>query len=172
MSRLPWQRQDYDCDQSWPVFVAYRDQRPPRRGVSISLDGRRVDPYLVSQWLRRNFWMERCAEYDAHMDYILLAEREKILAQSEQDVSAEYRAFTAAARELLLIEMDKLTSKSKEGGFAALTVRELIRLGDVTMKIDQLTRGKPTAIEQSADVDLTHVSDSDLAEARKRLGLG
>lgn len=164
----PWERQDYDTEESWPLFVAYRDQTRPRRGVLSAFRGRPVDPVKVARWYREFFWKERAAAYDDHLDEIRRAEIEAMHAEQAREVAAKHMALLADAREVSARELQKLLARAQESQLEILKPRDLIRLMETTVRFDRLVRGESTDNIDTGP-DLSHVDDERLAEIERLL---
>jgi hypothetical protein len=169
MDPHPWSRQSYDTDESWPIFEAYRDQRPPRRGLLVIFKGRAVNPIKVAGWFREHFWEQRVALFDAYLDDIRLKERESLLRQSEREITSEHMEILAHSREIARRELAKLLATVEESAGEVVRTRDLIRLMDYTVKLDRLVRGQSTENVQESGPDLSKLSDSDLAEIERKL---
>ncbi len=161
----PWERQPYDTEDSWPIFLAYRDQTPPRRGVLSMLQTRRHDPIKIARWAREHFWRERAAEFDRHLDEIRIRTREAALAQSSQEVAAEHMAILSRLRDVATQEAEKLLATVRESDGEVLRTRDLIRLVEGVTKLDRLVRGESTERVDVEGPDLGGVSDEDLERA-------
>ena len=159
----PWERQSYDTEESWPIFLVYRDQTPPRRGLLVTIKGRPVDPIKVSRWFREHYWEARCAEYDRHLDAIRIGEREALLRQSSAEVAAEHMGILAYGRDIIRREFEKLAATVHESAGEVVRPRDLIRLAETVVKLDRLVRGESTEAVAVDGPDLSKLSDSDLA---------
>lgn len=162
LTLLAFERQPYDTEDSWPVFVTFRDQVPPRRALTIQVRGRNVDPVAVSRWMASHYWLERVAEYDRHLDGIRQGIRERLLAQTTADVTAEYMATLANARDIVTREMAKLAATVSASNGEVLRPRDLIHMADTILKMDRLIRGEATE-RVATDGDLAHLTDAQLA---------
>lgn len=160
---IPWERQPYDTDESWSVFVEYRDQVPPRRGLQIFVKGRAVSPIRVATWMREHYWTERVAEYDRHLDDIRRREREAILRQSTKDITAEHMRILATARDIAHREISKLQATVVESAGEVLRPRDLFALIESATKLDRLIRGESTENVQESGPDLSGLSEEELA---------
>lgn len=159
----PWDRQPYDSELSWRAFQTYRDRLP--RSRAIVLDGRALNPIEVVAWMRDHFWIERCAEYDRHLDGLRQSEIEAVHAQSARDIAAEHMELAGSARAIAARELAKLREASENSAYESLKPRDLIRLLDLVVKVDRLVRGEST---ESVDVrDLSSLSDADLEEIER-----
>lgn len=159
----PWERQPYDTDESWPIFVAYRDQTLPRRGLLVLCKGRPVDPIRVAWYHKEHYWPERVAEYDRHLDAIRRAEREGLLAQTIREVTAEHAEVLADARDIVRRELEKLLATVRESAGEVVRVRDLIRLTELVIKSDRLIRGESTENVDTGP-DLSHLTNEQLTQ--------
>jgi len=166
----PWERQPYDTDESWPVFQAYRDQKPPRRGLLVSFRGRPVDPIKVARWFREHFWGERVAEWDRHLDAIRVSEMESALAKSTREAMADHVQLVEQAKEIASRELEKLLATVKDSAVEVLKPRDLTRLLDSTIKLDRLIRGETTENVNVDGPDLSHLTDEQLSALDSMLG--
>lgn len=159
----PWERQPYDSDESWSVFVEYRDQNPPRRGLQVFVKGRAVSPIKVATWMREHYWAERVAEYDRHLDGIRLREREAFLRQSAKEITAEHMRILAISRDVAYREIAKLQATVAESAGEVLRPRDLFALIESATKLDRLIRGESTENIQENGPDLSHLSEEELS---------
>ncbi len=78
--RHPWERlkaggKFIESQKAFEAFTAYRDMGPARSLVKVGQTLAKTRQNL-NQWSSRFQWVERCAEYDEHMDRIALLEQE------------------------------------------------------------------------------------------------
>lgn len=160
----PWERQTFDTAESWPVFVSYRDQRPPRRLMRPGPIG----TAQLSTWAREHQWEERCAAYDRHVDSIVRGEREATLAQDVREIRADYLASLRDMRVLLDREIKKHLDVSAAADLPTIKPNELAKLLDIAIKADRLLRGEATEhIHQ--EMDLSDLSVEELRVFHKAL---
>lgn len=147
-----WSRMPYDTNESWVAFQSYRDQTPPRRQRSTT----QGTISQVACWAREHFWAARCEAYDRHMDLVVVAEREALLRQGVQDITAQHMVILADARALAQREFAEFMGRSPGGWRPA----ELVKLLETVIKYDRLVRGEHT--EMVASVDLSSFTDEEL----------
>jgi hypothetical protein len=166
-TRLPWERQGYDSEESWPLFVAYRDQRAPRR---VPWSGRYTASIPITELVRRfreDAWKERVAEYDAHLDDIRRAAIEAQLAESSRDVAAHTMSITSRAREVVEIALQNLLDRAQKNELFEMKPNEITRMLQVTAQLDRLLRGESTEKIDLPVRDLSHLSDAELDEIER-----
>ncbi len=146
----PWERQHFDTDESFEAFKLFRDSRPPRRVLAQ----RGYPTSSLYAWFRDHAWAERVRAYDAHTDSILLGEREALLRQNAQQISAEHMALLHSARDLAQRELDKMLSRSVDNDeMNLLRPGELVKLLETVIRYDRLIRGESTEnIDQQIDL--------------------
>lgn len=144
-----WTRQPCDDDRSWPAFVEYRDQSPPRKLRPV-FDGGLIQ---TRAWYIDNAWRDRVAAYDTWRDKIVLEEREAILRQSSKAVAAEHMRLAKDLRSVALAETEKFLDAVSKTPMSTVRPRELVSMIEAVVKVDRLIRGETTEkIEQSIDL--------------------
>ncbi len=144
-----WERQPCDTDESWPCFVEYRDQTPPRRALRTqSTSYKRLAPFAqIAQWSREHEWPARVAAYDAHLDEIKRSEVEAIIRQSVREVQGEHLLLIKDFRELLDRELQKfLKASAMSDMHGLLKPAELLKLFELNIKLHRLVMDLPTEI--------------------------
>lgn len=123
----PWERQPRESPAAWAAFRTYRDL-----GAERSLDkayqvrtGRQGSakraPGRWDAWSRRWGWVARAAAFDAHVDRLVQAQRERELAGEEAGWQARRRAqrerewhlaeqLAARAEEMLAFPLERTRS--------------------------------------------------------------
>jgi hypothetical protein len=162
-----WERQNYESEDAWRAFQTYRDASPRRR--SIVLDGRAVSPILIEHWISAHFWKERCLEYDRYMDRGRVDEIEAAYRETAREVTARHMQTLSDLRNVAAIEAAKLLERVKASSFEAMKPRDLVRLADVTFKLERLVRGESTENVNVDDKAMQALSDDRLAEIERML---
>lgn len=141
MSTPPiFQRQPCDTDDSWPAFVEYRDQSPPRQ-----LRFTRFGVEQTRRWYLDHGWKARVAAFDVWLDEVRLQHYGDAIKQPAKAVAAEHMGILQDMRDILRREVDKWQKTIAENkGAPFLKLSELTRLTDVVMKYDRLVRGEAT----------------------------
>jgi len=154
----PWLRQDIDTEASYKAFLVYRDMGPGRRLV---IPG--TPPQVLLDWFNTHGWADRVKAYDRWLDGQRLsarADRAKAYAASQE---SDHRALLGDARALVALELEKRVKASLEAGEApTLSVAELAKLTDLTLKYERVQAGLPT---DRVKLDLSNLDDTEIAEA-------
>ena len=187
----PWEQMVGETAQQYERFCAYRDMRykppdkakdPPKLDLTSS---RSIRALANAQGIARQHlevlssafrWKERCDAYDA---YILGRIREKneanILKMRETHASLANQMLKKATRRLLTIKDEEITAA------------DIVRLVDVGVKIERLSRGESTERQEIAGeakvhhsgtlgvkavdgIDLSGLSDEELGQLEQLLG--
>ena len=154
-----WGRLPTDTDESWQAFVEYRDMRIPRRLKSTT----KVPVADVYKLYKDHGWRDRVGAYDAHLDELIREEREAVLKQEAREIAAEHMSLLASARSICATEwarIDTLTRESR-GANVNLKTSELIKLTELTVKMDRLVRDQ-TTVNVAAGIDLSKLTDEEL----------
>ena len=180
-----------ESTQQYERFCLYRDMRykppdkekdPPKldltsrrsiRGVAERLG---MAPQTLESWSSAFHWRERCEAYDA---YILGRLREKneadILKMRETHASLANQMLKKATRRLLTLKDEEITAA------------DIVRLVDVGVKIERLSRGESTERQEitgeakvhhsgtldvtaAGGLDLSGLSDEELGQLEQLLG--
>ena len=84
--RQIWARQPAETSESFQAFGIYRDMGPKRSIAKAAKQaGRNIS--LFVNWSSEHAWVERATEYDAYLDDIVRADRERDLQRSMQDAT-------------------------------------------------------------------------------------
>lgn len=141
----PWEKQVWETSLSYAVFCVFRDLGPTRT-VSNAVKhfteqvGRSVLPKNVQSWANTYYWHERAEAYDAYIDAIKREEREeKIREMVERHANIAMKALDKVAKRLDSLEPEKITPMT------------LVKLFDVSTKVERLSRGEP-AEEENREV--------------------
>lgn len=74
--RAPWEKQRGETGAAFAAFAAYRDMGPLRAARKVAQQiGKSAS--LIEKWSATNDWVERCHEFDIHMDRARLATSER-----------------------------------------------------------------------------------------------
>lgn len=157
----PWARQPGENEEEWDRFVAFRDARRPRRLVRPGV-GRTAN---IVELARKWRWFERVEAYDRHLQGIFDQEVESIIRQNAQEVAAEHMTMLADARELASITIHNMLQSARESGFATMKPAEAIRLAEMVVKLDRLTRDQSTENHAAVEADVSNMSVEELRTA-------
>lgn len=156
----PWERQPNESDHAWLCFCAYRDMHPSERllkraGVA--------DSVTKSKWYREHNWSDRCKAYDDHMSSIVQEERETMLRRTSRELAFEHSMQMAEMRDFWLREFAKYQAQSRESEMPApVKFGELLKLGEMTVKLQRLLSGETTENVGTTDLDFSKLSLEEL----------
>lgn len=171
-SRPPelWERLPCDNSEQWIAFQRYRDMRPPRKLQNVHFTISGVPHAHIVRWYRENNWEARVEAYDRMLDAINVEEQKKILAEGARAIAAEHMAILASARAVVAIEIERILARTRESNGPNVVLRpaELIKLADLTIRMDRLVRDQTTE-NVGEGADLSSLSDDELAEYQRLL---
>jgi hypothetical protein len=145
----PWDRQLHlgESDQSYAAFKAYRDQPMGKRSVSEA--ARQVGSMVqtIIPWKKKFNWNSRVALWDAEQDRIYRLE----LEENQRGMAKRHAGLARLAQQKLLQGLQKLDGDT-------LTTADLIRLMDVSSKIERLALGLDNHDKLSVTIEVqTHM---------------
>jgi len=172
---LPWERQAGETPLEYRKFCAYRDMRPADkiakpRSLQELAGEMKVSLQHLKVVSRKNNWVSRCEEYDAYID-------EKARAQCETEIIEMRKNHALLASQMLKKAAKRLLTISEE----EITAADIVRMVDVGVKIERLSRGEPTdnqrvsgetkithggeiRVKNTSDLNLSSLSDKELAD--------
>lgn len=144
--KVLYERQERESKQAFEAFTVYRNMGITRslKEVANQLGKHRS---LIERWSKENGWVERVQSFDDEMD-------RKAILKNEQERKEMIVKHTEIARRILekvKIAVEALDPKT-------LTPNELIKLFEMAVKIERLSRGESTdisAITHSGEVNET-----------------
>jgi len=144
-----WDRQPGESSRAYAHFCLYRDM-----GVSRSLrvlekvDGCTSGYRQLGRWSSRWQWVERCQDYDDHL------QRQDRLRQEKErkDMLTRHGKIAVLGQNLVVKGIEKLLADVKQGK-RELSASDASRLLDVAVKIERLSRGEPTEISELGGSD-------------------
>lgn len=158
-----WERQPWDTEESWALFVAYRDQTRPRRGLRLLIAGRLADPLRIHWYHENHYWSQRIAEYDRHLDGVMVEERRNILRHSAKDITTDWLTISADGRDILMREFRKHLDAVKVTVGDTVPLKELRALAETIHKIDRLETNQSTSnVEVSDETNFDDFTDEEL----------
>lgn len=160
---MPWERLAGEPAQHYEKFCAYRDMRyipaqtegeRPKlditkersiRGLAASLG---VTRQALEQLSARFRWVERCEAYDS---YILARLREK----NEAEIIKMHETHAAIAGQMLKRALARLLTIPED----EITASDLVRLVDVGVKVECLSRGESTERREISGETTVHTTE-------------
>ncbi len=179
--KRPWERRQDEHDRAWEVVALYRDM-----GSGIgSATGHRIvgvrtmdklyevvkDLYdtppaasSLRAWSRKFEWRRRCRLYDAHLDRMALATTEKTLREAQRrHVRLAMDMQAAVSPELAKLVRE---AQASSGRLEGVSIAELVRLAEVGVKLERLSRGQTTESVEGR-LDLSKLSLDELKALKK-----
>jgi Phage terminase small subunit len=145
-----WERQKGESRKAYEAFRIYRDMGATRSLAKVA-EKLGKSKTLIERWSRRDNWVERCRQYDEYM------EREYLLQQIE-----ERRKMAERHAKQAMIFQNKVLERLRSLNPKELSPNDLIRWFDIAVKIERLSRGESTEIQQvehSGEVKQSHELD-------------
>lgn len=174
-----WERLPNENTEQYGKFCAYRDmaytdgrcvnKRSLRKlAVQLNLQAARPLELLSVKY----DWSNRCDAYDRHMEQLAReAQESAIIKMREDHALLASQMIRKATKRLLTIPED------------AITASDLVRLADVGVKIERLSRGESTEnvggsvahkgtvkVTMQTEHDLADLSDEELGQLEQLLG--
>ena len=166
-----WERQPGETANTFGYFVIYRDMRYPKAtdGTAVT-DG--TVPYTkrslrkvaeitgvdLRQIMRHNekgSWQKRVEAYDAHVDRTVREANEAAIRKMTQEHALlAQQMIRKATKRLLTIPEDQISAA------------ELVRMVDVAVKVERLSRGESTenqAVTHNGEVEVKRETGLDLS---------
>lgn len=146
-----WERIPGETPREYQKFCSYRDmntaERPIRTRSIVKLAkeiGFSCDH--LRKLSAKNSWLDRAAAYDAYLDTIVRERgEEEIIEMRKNHALLASQMIKKAAKRLLTITEEEITAT------------DIVRLVDVGVKIERLSRGESTENKQiSGEAKITH----------------
>lgn len=188
-----WEQQEGESSTAFTHFVVYRDMRYPKvtktaadktTTTDVVMDG--TVPYekrslrKVAAALGMNFrtiarqsetweWVKRCEAYDAYVDRSIREANEAAIRKMNQEHALlAQQMIRKATRRLLKMPEEQISAA------------ELVRMVDVAVKVERLSRGESTEnqavthngeveVKKDAALDLSGLSNEELDQFEKLL---
>ncbi len=188
-----WEQQEGESSTAFTHFVVYRDMRYPKvtktaadktTTTDVVMDG--TVPYekrslrKVAAALGMNFrtiarqsetweWVKRCEAYDAYVDRSIREANEAAIRKMNQEHALlAQQMIRKATRRLLKMPEDQISAA------------ELVRMVDVAVKVERLSRGESTEnqavthngeveVKKDAALDLSGLSNEELDQLEQLL---
>lgn len=163
MERQPWERQKGETLKAFHAFTVYRDLGVERSLTNVKRKydetGKKGSFGVFGVWSARYGWVERVKAYDDYIDRKKRAEREKaIVDMAERHAKLAVAFQQRVAERLMKFSPDELTPGN------------LARWLDVAVKLERLSRGEPTEIEE-IDGQVTRLDEHKIHIVRELIGL-
>ena len=176
----PWERIPGETSREYQKFCAYRDMNSsdkPIRKRSLQRLAKELGLSLdhLKKLSAKNDWVSRAAAYDEYLDELAREQNEaEIIKMRKNHALLASQMITKAAKRLLTIPEEEITAA------------DLVRLVDVGVKIERLSRGESTenrqisgeakvihqgeiTVKNPQNLDLSRLTDEELNELEQLL---
>ena len=176
----PWERIPGETSREYQKFCAYRDMNSsdkPIRKRSLQRLAKELGLSLdhLKKLSAKNDWVSRAAAYDEYLDELAREQNEaEIIKMRKNHALLASQMITKAAKRLLTIPEEEITAA------------DLVRLVDVGVKIERLSRGESTenrqisgeakvihqgevTVKNPMSLDLSRLSDEELSNLEQLL---
>lgn len=133
-----WDRMPGETPREYQKFCAYRDMNTSDKLIRTRSLGKLAKEIGFSldhlkKLSVKNDWVNRCAAYDAHLDEMVRMKiEEEIIEMRKYHALLANQMIKKAAKRLLTIPEEEITAN------------DIVRLVDAGVKIERLSRAKPT----------------------------
>lgn len=155
--RDPWDRQPEESDKAFGAFHVYRDLGSDRTLVQTAAALGRTPSYTrwLETWSRRWGWPYRCEEWDRHEDKVRQVAALEVTAKAARDKALVADSMWRVAARGLVLWNNYLSAAEKKAQAAPIDPpappirpRDVVRLGEIGIKLAQLLEGKPSEITE------------------------
>jgi hypothetical protein len=176
----PWERIPGETSREYQKFCAYRDMNSsdkPIRKRSLQRLAKELGLSLdhLKKLSAKNDWVSRAAAYDEYLDELAREQNEaEIIKMRKNHALLASQMITKAAKRLLTMPEEEITAA------------DLVRLVDVGVKIERLSRGESTenrqisgeakvihqgevTVKNPMSLDLSRLSDEELSNLEQLL---
>ena len=176
----PWERIPGETSREYQKFCAYRDMNSsdkPIRKRSLQRLAKELGLSLdhLKKLSAKNDWVSRAAAYDEYLDELAREQNEaEIIKMRKNHALLASQMITKAAKRLLTMPEEEITAA------------DLVRLVDVGVKIERLSRGESTenrqisgeakvihqgevTVKNQMNLDLSRLTDEELSELEQLL---
>jgi hypothetical protein len=135
--REPWERQEHETSLAFRAFTIYRDMSPAQRNLAAVADELGCSYANVSGLSSRHHWKQRLRDYEDHLALV-----------SHETYEAEVKA-AAVRQAALAVEMQDIVAAGlKAIDPETLEVGDLIRMFDVSVRVERKARRMDEAIAE------------------------
>jgi len=147
-----WERFERETRKAYDAFCKYREMGKGRSYAKIE-EKFGLNRCSVERWGKTWKWVERVDQWDRHMDKIL----EKRLRDDAIDMRERHTKQAMAMQSKVINRLNTLNE-------AELTVPDLLKMFDVSVKVERLSRGESTEnVNQNVQGGLTLEYDVEIA---------
>jgi hypothetical protein len=133
-----WERQHGEPPRAYLWFCEYRDMGVSRSVAKVQEKwGKKISINRLYCLSSKYNWVERAEAYDDHMDKLRRAENEEAIRKMSERHAG-----------MAVLIQQKLMQKLQNYTIDEISSADVARLFDVAVKIERLSRGGSTAIEE------------------------
>jgi hypothetical protein len=154
-----WLRKKGESAKAYAAFMVYRNAGVDRSQVKVAnaLGKSRV---LVNRWAQAWQWTERCVEWEAHLQRLADAAREKQV----KDVIERHSSIAAVMTGRVIARLEAMTENAME-----LTAQDVARWFDIAVKVERLSLGMATQTMEHSGQGGGAIKLDVMQQARARL---
>ena len=159
-----WDKQDYETPKLFEYFCAYRDMGIDRSLRKLQALYKKPRSFLraCENYSKKNFWQQRCADYQVYLEKIQREQNEKdILEMNKRHI-----------KQSLLLQK-KIIDKMKDASPEELKLGDCARLLETAVRIERTARGcddgkitvetsNNITVKTNEEEKVRHLSDEDL----------
>lgn len=134
----PWERQQYESQQSFEAFQIYRDLGEERSITKVAQKCNK-NRSLIARWSTQHNWVERAAAYDQYMDQQALKAEER-----------ERKKMAKRHAEIAMKFQEKIKKRLKTLDPEELSTYDLMKWLEISVKVERLARGESTENQQQS----------------------
>lgn len=168
-----WERQDGESDDAFKAFTNYRDMPRPRRVLSAMYG---IPSATLSEWSTTHAWGSRVTQFDDYLSAVAVGEQESLIRQGVEEIVGQHLALLQNLREFTARETGKWLEVSRSlAGPSLVKVGELVKLGEMVVKLDRLVHEQSTENIQESFDDLSALTPEELRtllELQRKATLG
>jgi Mg-chelatase subunit ChlI len=132
-----WDRRSNETSKAYAAFTIYRDMGP-ERSIALVAEECRKNISLMNRWSQRHQWVSRVHDYEAHLEKVAQASREKEIA----DMRKRHVTLGMALQSKAAEKLKALDGKN-------MKVPDAIKALAEGTKLERLARGEPTETIES-----------------------
>ena len=118
--------------EAWEAFRIYRDLGLERSTAKVALELGKSKA-LMDRWSSRHGWVDRCVEWDSHLDLVSQREHEK-----------QYKEMVERHVRLALAMQGKATARLQKMQPEEMSTYDVLRYINDSIKLERLSRGEAT----------------------------
>lgn len=130
----------------------------------------------LSEWSTTHAWGSRVTQFDDYLSAVAVGEQESLIRQGVEEIVGQHLALLQNLREFTARETGKWLEVSRSlAGPSLVKVGELVKLGEMVVKLDRLVHEQSTENIQESFDDLSALTPEELRtllELQRKATLG